>query len=95
VKPKDTPFRFWPLQQLIIYALLWPKSAPTAPEFIVTDEGDLNERRASLRAAIDKFVAKGESQSFQVHAAFGKLSPKDWGALAYRHLDHHLTQFGA
>ena len=95
VKPKNTPFRFWPIQQLVIYMLPWPKGAPTAPEYIVTDEGDFSDRRAALRAAIDKFTSRGESQTFQPHAAFGKLSPKDWGALAYRHLDQRLTQFGA
>jgi len=95
VKPKNTPFRFWPLQQLIIYVLPWPKGAPTAPEFIVVDDGDVDDRRAALRAAIDKFAAKGESQTLQPHPAFGTLTPKDWGALTYRHLDHHLTQFGA
>ena len=95
VKPKNTPFRYWPLQQLIIYVLPWPKGAPTAPEFIVTAEGDINDRRTALRAAIDKFVARGETQTFQDHAAFGKLTPKDWGAMVHRHLEHHLKQFGA
>jgi len=95
VKPKNTPFRFWPLRPLIIYMLPWPKGAPTAPEYIVTDEGDFSDRRAALRAAIDKFVSRGETQTFQQHPAFGKLSPNDWGVMAYRHLDHHLTQFGA
>lgn len=95
VKPKETPLRYWPLPQLVIYFLPWPKNGPTAPEYIVTDDGDINDRRAALRAAIDKFAARGESQNFQPHAAFGILSSKDWGALAYRHLDHHLTQFGA
>jgi hypothetical protein len=94
-KPKSTPFRHWPLQQLVIYVLPWPKGAPTAPEFIVTDEANLDDRRAALRAIIDKFASRGQSQTLFPHVAFGNLSPKDWGALAYRHLDHHLTQFGA
>ena len=94
-KSKNTPFRFWPLNKLIIYTLPWPKGAPTAPEFIVKDEGDLSERTASLRAAVDRFASRGESQTFQPHAAFGPLNAKDWGALVHRHLHHHLTQFGA
>ncbi|MGH9801334.1 MAG: DUF1569 domain-containing protein, partial [Blastocatellia bacterium] len=28
------------------------------------------------------------------HPAFGKLSTKDWGALTYKHMDHHFRQFG-
>lgn len=26
---------------------------------------------------------------------FGKLSPDEWGILRWKHLDHHLQQFGA
>jgi len=25
---------------------------------------------------------------------FGRLSAKQWGVLMYRHVDHHLRQFG-
>ena len=94
VRPKNTFLRRWPMPELFIYVLPWPKGAPTAPEFIIIDEGDLNERRLALRAAIDSFVSRGESQKLEPHAAFGVLSAKDWGALIHRHLDHHLTQFG-
>jgi hypothetical protein len=95
VTQKNTFIKIWPMPKLIIYALPWPKGAPTAPEFIITDEGDLTERKAALRAALEKFIAKGESQTFQPHAAFGVLSAKDWGALVHRHMDHHLKQFSA
>jgi hypothetical protein len=95
VTQKNTFIKIWPMPKLIIYVLPWPQGAPTAPEFIITDEGDLTERKAALRAALEKFVAKGESQTFQPHAAFGVLSAKDWGALVHRHMDHHLKQFGA
>jgi hypothetical protein len=95
VTHKNTFFRIWPMQKLIIYVLPWPQGAPTAPEFIITEEGHLPDLIAGLRTAVDRFVAKGESQTFQPHAAFGPLSGADWGALMHRHLDHHLKQFGA
>ena len=94
VTHKKTPFRFWPLQQLIIYVLPWPKGAPTAQEFIITEDGDFQTRLAALRAAVDKFASKGPTQPLQPHAAFGTLSGDDWGALTHRHIDHHLKQFG-
>jgi hypothetical protein len=28
------------------------------------------------------------------HPAFGRLSGAAWGALSYKHIDHHLRQFG-
>jgi len=94
VTRKKTIFGIWPMQKLIIYVLPWPKGAPTAPEFIITDDGALPERLAGLRAAIDKFASRGATQAFYPHAAFGPLTGADWGALMYRHLDHHLKQFG-
>jgi hypothetical protein len=30
----------------------------------------------------------------QTHAFFGKLSGREWGELMYKHIDHHLQQFG-
>ncbi|WP_336958438.1 DUF1569 domain-containing protein [Chryseobacterium contaminans] len=28
------------------------------------------------------------------HPAFGNISTKEWGIAAYKHMDHHLRQFG-
>jgi len=28
------------------------------------------------------------------HSFFGKLTPEEWAILSYKHLDHHLRQFG-
>ena len=33
--------------------------------------------------------------SFSPHPFFGNLSRKDWGRLAWKHINHHLLQFGA
>jgi hypothetical protein len=30
-----------------------------------------------------------------VHPLFGPLTHREWSALMYRHVDHHLKQFGA
>lgn len=29
------------------------------------------------------------------HPAFGNISTNEWGIAAYKHMDHHLRQFGA
>lgn len=39
-------------------------------------------------------AARGPSGSWAEHPAFGNMSGKDYGALIYRHFNHHLTQFG-
>jgi hypothetical protein len=28
------------------------------------------------------------------HPFFGKMSAKEWGLIAHKHMDHHLRQFG-
>jgi hypothetical protein len=46
---------------------------------------------ADLLRLID---ALAERQAFGVHPTFGKMNQRDWLAWGYRHLDHHLRQFG-
>jgi len=29
-----------------------------------------------------------------VHSFLGRLSGEEWGIMMYKHLDHHLRQFG-
>ena len=95
VAEKPTPFKNWPARKLIIYVMPWPKGGPTAPEFIVTDEGEFAGRMKDFAKTLNRFAAGGATQKFQPHAAFGEVAGKDWGALMYKHLDHHLCQFGA
>jgi hypothetical protein len=95
VAPKPGPFRNPVLRYMIIYWLPWPKGAPTAPEFIHTDEPDFKEGLATLRATVEQFAAADKGARREPHPAFGVLSHKAWGRLTYRHLEHHLRQFGA
>jgi transposase InsO family protein len=44
---------------------------------------------------IDRFVAAGpKSCTTHPHSFFGPLTPEEWAILMYKHLDHHLRQFG-
>ncbi len=71
------------------------KSSPTDPTFVVADERDLDAERAKLLALIDRFVARGApAAGSETHAFFGKLTGEEWGTLMYKHIDHHLRQFG-
>jgi hypothetical protein len=82
------------VRTLIIYYLPWPKGAPTAPEFIHAHEEHFGDNLTAFRATLDEFVRSGESADHKPHPAFGQLSGRAWGRLLYRHLDHHLRQFG-
>jgi hypothetical protein len=92
--PKKTPLNNWLMRRLIIYVLPWPKGTPTAPEFLAQPSTTWDEDLAALRAAMDRFAARGPGAAWPPHPAFGPLTGRMWGVLAWRHLDHHLRQFG-
>lgn len=94
LKPKSGPLRLWPINKFIIHIAPWPKGAPTAPELIPDSEPDFARAQTDFRAALRRFVEAGPDGKFVPHTAFGSISAGDWGALAYRHIDHHLRQFG-
>jgi len=71
------------------------RNSPTIPDLIVKDERDLNAERARLSAIIDRFAAAGpKGCTGHPHSFFGRLTPDEWAVLMYKHLDHHLRQFG-
>jgi hypothetical protein len=72
------------------------KNSPTAKGLVVQDERDLEKERERLSGLIDRFAAAGpEGCTTHPHSFFGPLTPDEWAALMYKHLDHHLRQFGA
>jgi hypothetical protein len=71
------------------------RNSPTAKELVVQDERDLVTERARLCGLIDRFAAAGpKGCTRHPHAFFGRLTPDEWAILMYKHLDHHLRQFG-
>jgi hypothetical protein len=72
------------------------RNAPTAKSLVVADERDLAKERQRLCALIDRFSAGGpQGCTKNPHMFFGPLTPDEWSLLMYKHLDHHLRQFGA
>jgi Protein of unknown function (DUF1569) len=95
-KPRNSVFRYWPLKHLFVYWVPFPKSAP-APREVVTrgkEVGDWAESVAALHATLERFAERNPRAAWPVHPVFGPLTGKAWGALGWRHLDHHLRQFG-
>jgi hypothetical protein len=88
-------FQVFPLKHLLIYALPWPKGAPTAPELLAGTPGEFAADRDALCALLAR-VGNGPRDGMgPQHPLFGPLSYREWGTLVYRHVDHHLKQFGA
>ena len=72
------------------------RNAPTDPDFVIADERDFAAERTRVASLLTRFCAQGPSGAAnQVHSFFGRLSGDEWGRLMYKHLDHHVRQFGA
>ncbi|HTX41076.1 MAG TPA: DUF1569 domain-containing protein [Acidobacteriaceae bacterium] len=73
------------------------RNSPSSPELFAADAAprDLERERAELIAAIDTFAGRGAGCCTQnPHPFFGRMKPQEWAILMYKHLDHHLRQFG-
>ncbi len=71
------------------------RSTPTVEGLIVEEGGELETCRTRLCNLIDRFAAAGPAGcTSHPHSFFGKLKPQEWAILMYKHLDHHLRQFG-
>lgn len=91
---KNLPIRHAPLKQILVYWMPWPKGVPTAPELLGNEVGDWAAGIAEVREHVMYFATRDRNLPWPEHPAFGKMTSKAWGVLGYRHIDHHLRQFG-
>ena len=74
------------------------RNSPSSPELFPADhtQCDFDRERTRLIETIDSFAAKGSACCSQhPHPFFGQLKSRQWAILMYKHVDHHLRQFGA
>jgi hypothetical protein len=64
----------------------------TAPEMLASQP---TSWEADLAACVDLAERVGRGAASAVHPTFGPLSPREWGRLCWKHVNHHLVQFGA
>jgi hypothetical protein len=71
------------------------RNSPTVKDLVVQDKRGLGTERERLRGLIDRLAAAGpKGCTTHPHSFFGLLTPDEWATLIYKHLDHHLRQFG-
>ena len=97
--PKPNKFTSWMLRALVKKTVVsskpYPKNGKTAPQFLITDEKDFETEKKRLIDYLQQTQQLG-SQHFngKESHSFGKLTAQEWSNMFYKHLDHHLTQFG-
>jgi hypothetical protein len=72
------------------------QSLPTASELVVvSNKYDFEKEKAELLRLVKKLHEGGEAGTTKhPHGFFGELTPQQWAESQWKHLDHHLRQFG-
>ena len=71
------------------------KNSPTDKTYIFKGEHDFSTEKSKSIASIKKFAEGGLSKcTTHPHPFFGHFTPEQWGVFQWKHLDHHLRQFG-
>ena len=87
------PLSVWPVNYLMIHVVPWPHGAKGPIETFTTKPATWDADLDHLVTLIGRFCDCRQQKSWPEHPLFGKLSGKDWAALSYKHLTHHLGQF--
>jgi hypothetical protein len=76
--------------------LPWPKGIDTLPEVNPHRAGtkpiEFERDRSELLAVMRRFVAA--DARYVPHPMFGEMTRDEWLIWTFRHVDHHLRQFG-
>jgi hypothetical protein len=71
------------------------KNSPTDTKLVFSDGRDFLREQEQLKVKVRQFHEGGEAQCTRhPHPFFGALTPQEWSRGMYKHLDHHLRQFG-
>src|SRR5579859_1603062 len=71
------------------------KNGPTDKNFVIADTRDFAQEQKRLKGLVLSFHEGGEAKCTRhPHSFFGPLTPEQWATGMYKHLDHHLRQFG-
>jgi hypothetical protein len=87
----------WAFKKDFVGEKPFTRNAPTAPDFTVTAiDPDFNGGKTRLKSVLSELHTLGEKGcDGNVHAFFGRMTGAEWGVTQYKHVDHHLRQFGA
>lgn len=73
----------------------YPKNGKTAPQFLIKEDKDFDAEKLRLIDYIEKTKDLGVDHfDGKASHSFGDLKANEWNNMFYKHLDHHLNQFG-
>ncbi len=72
----------------------WRKNLPTAKFLKETEPRDFVAEKENLEKLLEELHAQQNRESWPDHPGFGHFTNEQYGKMQYKHLDHHLRQFG-
>ncbi|MEM6516847.1 MAG: DUF1569 domain-containing protein [Bacteroidota bacterium] len=72
----------------------WKKNLPTVPVFKMKEDKDFYIEKPKLEGLINELYSQREKNNWPKHPSFGNFTKEQWSQMQYKHLDHHLKQFG-
>lgn len=83
------------IKKAVVSEKPFSKNGKTAPQFIIKEEKNFEAEKKRLIDYIVKTQELGADYfDGKESDSFGELTKQEWNNLFYKHLDHHLTQFG-
>ena len=97
--PKPNTFKRFLLKlfvkKIVVSEKPYKKNSRTAPEFLIREDKNFEIEKVRLTSYIKKTQELGETHfDGKESHSFGVLTKAEWNNMFYKHLDHHLTQFG-
>lgn len=83
------------VKPLVVSDKVYKENNPTAPAFIIASEREFEFEKARLIDYLNRTQELGGAHfDGKESNSFGTLTTNEWNAMFYKHLDHHLRQFG-
>ena len=70
------------------------KNLPTAPIIKAVEPKKFEDEIVILKQLVTNFHVLKTRDKWNPHPLFGEFTHEQWGKIQYKHLDHHLRQFG-
>ncbi|WP_297338495.1 hypothetical protein [Algoriphagus sp.] len=79
----------------VVNEVPYKKNLRTAPAFLIKERKNFEEEKSRLIKYLEHTLNLGRDHfEGKESLSFGPMTANEWNNLFYKHLDHHLTQFG-
>ncbi|NIV95509.1 DUF1569 domain-containing protein [candidate division KSB1 bacterium] len=83
------------IRKMVLSEKPYPRNSGTHPQYEQESDRDFETEKKRAFDALDKFVNADIEVARQLkHPLFEEMTPEEKGWSMYKHLDHHLRQFG-